>query len=188
MRNLDNNGFTLVEVLAVIVIISIILGIAVPNVMTSIEASKDSSEKILIENIKTAAQSLYEEVDNGIILKDTDNNEIKIQPCQDYFINSVGEECNIEQSNDTDCKKVKKCKIENIKLQTLVDNGFLKVSNVKDNDNDNDNEDNKLINSKTGEDIGECIITITKKVNIDDYSVSYKISGGDGTDGCPVYE
>ena len=183
MRNLDNNGFTLVEVLAVIVIISIILGIAVPNVMTSIDASKNSSEKILIENIKTAAQSLYEEVDNEIILTDTDNNEIKIQPCQDYFINSVDEECNKEQSNDTDCKNVKKCKIENIKLQTLVDNGFLKASNVKD----NDNEDNKLINPKTGEDIGECIITITKKVNIDDYSVSYKIDKVGNDTKCPSY-
>ena len=142
MRNLNNKGFTLVEVLAVIVIISIILGIAVPNVMTSVDTSKNSSEKILIENIKTAAQSLYEEVEylgevDGI--KITNNNSITVS------------------------------------LQALVNNGFLKASNVKD----HDNEDNKLINPKTGKNIGNCEITIMKDVNINDYSVSYTVSGID---------
>jgi len=148
MRNLNNNGFTLVEVLAVIIIISIILGIAIPNVMTSVNTSKNSSEKILIDNIKTAAQSLYEEVEylgevDGI--KITNNNSITVS------------------------------------LQALVDNGFLKASNVKDNGNDN-----KLINPKTGKDIGNCEITIIKVVD-SNYGVSYSVSG-DGTDGCPVYD
>ena len=151
MRNLDNNGFTLVEVLAVIVIISIILGIAVPNVMTSVDTSKNSSEKILIDNIKTAAQSLYEEAEflgKDSNLKDGDNS--------------------IRIDDDTNSLTVS--------LQALVDNGFLKASNVKDNDNDND--DNKLINPKTGENIGECKITIIKVVD-SNYSVSYTVSGID---------
>ena len=179
MNKLNHKGFTLVEVLAVIVIIGVLSGIAIPNVMTSINASKNSSEKILIDNIKTAAQSLYEEVDNKTELKDTTNNNIVIKSCK--YVNSNDEECDASQQNNVDCK-YKRCIIENIQLQTLVDNGFLKASDVKDNGNNN-----KLINSKTGEDIGECIITITKKVNIDDYSVSYKIDKVDNDTKCPSY-
>ena len=158
MNKLNHKGFTLVEVLAVIVIIGVLSGIAIPNVMTSINASKNSSEKILIDNIKTAAQSLYEEVEflgEDGKLKDG-NNDIAI-----------------DDNNSLE-----------VSLQGLVDNGFLKASNVKD--NGNDNEDNKLINPKTGEDIGNCKITITKIVD-SNYSVSYKIDKIGNDTKCPSY-
>ena len=58
---LNRKGFTLVEVLAVIVIIALLGGIAIPNILSTINNSKNVSEKSMIENIKTATQKLYEE-------------------------------------------------------------------------------------------------------------------------------
>ena len=62
------NGFTLVELLAVIVILAIILVIAVPKIMTTIDdatrASFESSVKMVaaqVENQYTVAQTLSKE-------------------------------------------------------------------------------------------------------------------------------
>ena len=62
MDKLNNKGFTLVEVLAVVVIIAVLGGIAIPGVMSAMETGKKSSKKAMIENIKTASQELYEEL------------------------------------------------------------------------------------------------------------------------------
>jgi len=65
------NGFTLVELLAVIVILAIILVIAVPQIMSTIEdatkASLESSAKMVaaqVENQYTVAQTLGKEFDS----------------------------------------------------------------------------------------------------------------------------
>ena len=64
----NRNGFTLVELLAVIVILAIILVIAVPKIMTTIDdatrASLESSVKMVaaqVENQYTVAQTLSKE-------------------------------------------------------------------------------------------------------------------------------
>ena len=64
------NGFTLVELLAVIVILAIILVIAVPQIMSTIDdatrASFESSVKMVaaqVENQYTVAQTLSKEFD-----------------------------------------------------------------------------------------------------------------------------
>ena len=101
MKKLNNRGFTLVEVLAVIVIIAIIGGIAIPNVLSSINSSKAASRKIMIKNIKTAAQQLYEEVD---FLK------------EDNTLKDGGRIIEINDSSIT------------ISLQALVSNGFLSIT------------------------------------------------------------
>ena len=52
MKKLNNKGFTLVEVLAVLVILVVIMSIAIPNISSSLERSKskqdDARKKILI--------------------------------------------------------------------------------------------------------------------------------------------
>ena len=146
MKKINNKGFTLIEVLAVIALIALIGGIAIPNVLNTINTSKNKSEEMMIENIKTASQQLYEEVEfssKALYQYDDDgiktNNEIKIA------------------SN-----KIK------INLQTLVSNGFLSGTGKN-------NETRKLLNPGTGENIGSCKITITKVVD-SDYNVTYTIS------------
>ena len=65
MDKINNKGFTLVEVLAVVAIIAIIGLIAIPNVISSINTGKKASYNTMIGNIKIAAQTLFEEVENN---------------------------------------------------------------------------------------------------------------------------
>ena len=52
---MNNKGFTLVEVLAVVVILAIIVGIAAPNISKEIEKSNAETSTVLREKIENAA-------------------------------------------------------------------------------------------------------------------------------------
>ena len=54
MRNLNNKGFTLVELLAVIAILIIIALVAIPNISSSIERTKDKQDAAIKRVIKSA--------------------------------------------------------------------------------------------------------------------------------------
>ena len=153
MKKMGNRGFTLVEVLAVIVIVTLISAIATSNVLSTIGVGKSKSEEIMIDNIKTASSQMYEEVEfsgttnaNGDIVSDLlDNgNKIKILKDTNYIV---------------------------FHLQALVDNGFLTGNGV-------DNSE-VLTNPKTGKNIGNCEVKITKSSN-DRFSFS-NVSGSN----CP---
>ncbi len=160
MKKLNNKGFTLIEVLAVIAIIAILGLIAVPGVLNSINNGKKSSYNIMISNIKTASQSLYEEVD---------------------YMN--GKVYNYDESGTKTATLVK---ITNSKitlnLQTLVSNGYLKGTT-------SEKEGEKiliLINPVDGQNIGSCQITITKETNQSTGKVNYKIeSDSNSNSSCP---
>ena len=62
---MNKKGFTLIELLAVIVILGVVLLLAVPSILDSINASKNSSYKILVDNIKTSAETYYQECEYG---------------------------------------------------------------------------------------------------------------------------
>ena len=53
---LNKKGFTLVELLAVIAVLSIIIGIATMNVISAINKSKSEIQKEMIGNLKEAAK------------------------------------------------------------------------------------------------------------------------------------
>ena len=151
---LDNKGFTLIEVLAVIVIIALLGTIAVPNVLNAINIGKSVSEKTMVSNIRSGAENLYIEVEfsgnavDGDIVSDLmdGNQNIRIHN------NSI-----------------------TVSLQGLVSNGFLSGTG--------ENGNKKIINPKTGNDIGECLIKITKNVNGDD--VSYVVAPSGSNSNCP---
>lgn len=158
---LNNKGFTLIEVLAVIVIIAILGGIAIPSVLSSINTSKDASYDIMISNIITASSSLYEEIeyDNSILyefdLTGSTSNEIKI------VSDSIS-----------------------VNLQTLVSNGFLTGSNNDCSDASCTNQNNKvLLDPSSKNDIGHCKIKITKKNTSG--KVSYEVTKNDTASECP---
>ena len=75
MNKLNNKGFTLVEVLAVLVILVVIMSIAIPNISSSLERSKskqdDARKKVLI-----SAAELYVADNKNRIYSEmgTDNN------------------------------------------------------------------------------------------------------------------
>lgn len=164
--SLDNKGFTLVEVLAVVVIIAILGLIAIPSVLSIINTSKDTSYDAMISNIIVASQSLYEEVDNGIVLTQYD---VEGVAGGNILINTSSIETN---------------------LQTLVSNGFLNGTN----DSDTSKHRKRLIDPKSKEDIGYCNILIKKEIDSSTLVVKFSVldksnSTNDPDNKCPsVYK
>ena len=62
---MNRKGFTLIELLAVIILIALIAVLIVPNVLDTLNKSKEESYQILVKNIVTAAENYYTECENG---------------------------------------------------------------------------------------------------------------------------
>lgn len=74
---MNKKGFTLVELLAVIVVIAIIAVIIAPNVIKLFNKSKDKSYDILINNIRTAGENYYQECEYGDLSNTSKYGELK---------------------------------------------------------------------------------------------------------------
>ena len=57
---MKNKGFTLVELLAVIVVLSIIMVIVIPNIMKSLESSRKGTFKVYAQRVMTKAGEKYQ--------------------------------------------------------------------------------------------------------------------------------
>lgn len=176
MKKINNKGFTLIEVLSVIVIIAILGLIAVPSVISSINKSKDSTYAISIKNIKTASQELFEELEfNQSTIYHYNQNG-----------NSTGTPVTIIKNDSDQTAALTITKIE-VTLQTLINNGFLAGTNNTDTNSSNKNK-KVLINPKTDVDIGFCEIVITKKKESSG-NVTYTITNNSqGDKSCPTDE
>jgi len=62
-RNLNNLGFTLIELMVVIVILGILAGLIVPRIMSRPEEAREAKARIQIESLETTLK-LYR-LDNG---------------------------------------------------------------------------------------------------------------------------
>lgn len=156
---IDNKGFTLVEVLAVIAIITILGIIAVPNVISTIQKSRTASDNLLISNIHSASISLYEELGTGIVL---------------YHYSF--EETGVTKKGDID---IDSDSFIEVNLQTLVSNGFLSGTN---------SDKGKVILNSKNENIGNCNIKITKQTDDANGKITYKVETGNNdniTVSCP---
>ena len=61
MKKIDNKGFTLVELIATIVLLSLVMGIGAFSITQIINNAKDKDYKLLIENINNAVELYYQE-------------------------------------------------------------------------------------------------------------------------------
>ena len=154
---MDNKGFTLVEVLAVVVILGLIGVITVPNVLNTLDSGKRTSDKVLYENIKTAAQSMYEEIYYG---------GAKIYS---YTTSSATAGSEVSIGGDS----------ISTNIQTLVGNGFLTGVNNSGGTNAN----SKIVLNSKSEDLGMCEIKIAKITSGN--KICYKVEGSD-VDSCPT--
>lgn len=159
---MNKKGFTLIELLAVIVVLGVVLLLAMPSILDSINASRDSSYKILIGNIKTAAETYYQECEYGDL---SDKNKYGSYACS------------IDASSIT------------IPLSSLANTGFLKVSDTK---KVAGKEVKVVLNPKNNADMSDCQIKITKvketntdENNIENIKVTYKVEPISGSD-CPT--
>lgn len=158
---MNRKGFTLIELLAVILIIGLLGVIVVPNALSAIDKSKTSSYNTLIKNIVTSSQLYYEECEYGDL---SDNLKYEEYACE------------IVNDSETMEKRISHAETT---LGALANTGFL---NVKD--TDTETEEKIVKDPKTNNDISNCIIKITKVVDLSTYKVTYKIIGS-GTN-CPT--
>lgn len=129
---MNRKGFTLIELIAVIVMISLIMVIIVPNILKIVDESKESSYNTLIKNIVISSQMYYEECEYGD-LSDRDKYE-------SYACSMSGN-------------------IVNTTLGALANTGFLKVSDSKI---ENGTERKIVVNPKNNNDISDCQLQIEK--------------------------
>ena len=150
---MNKKGFTLIELLAVIVILGVVLLLAMPSILDSINASRDSSYKILIGNIKTAAETYYQECEYGDLSD-------KSKYGEDYA-------CTITNGNTITTT-----------IGALANTGILKVSADDSGDlivkDPRDKEDNTKDDNKD-KGLNACGIIITKSV-ADNFKVTYEIT------------
>ena len=83
MKKIHRKGFTLVELLVVLVLIAIIMTIAIPSVTSSIERSKEKQKNSKIELIESAAELYIDRHKNSL----ASNASIKIKDliCDDLL-------------------------------------------------------------------------------------------------------
>lgn len=161
MKKINNKGFTLVEILAVVVIIGLLGVITVPRVMTALNTGTETSYNVLVSDIVTAGKQLYEEI------------EFNKSELYRYYVPSG--------KSNTDKVVISSNRIT-VNLQTLVSNGFLTGLNNK---NNSGNVNKKIIlNPKTKSDIGACQIIIIKNLD-SNYKVTYTFEGST-EEGCPT--
>ena len=132
---MKKNAFTLVELLAVIVILAVILVIAVPQVLDTITSSKQGSIDVSVKNIAKAAETKYAEM---VVAGESINGSI-----------NCSEVVNISTSDYSNCTVTFD---ENGKASVTVTGigkfeGYVCTTGTKENSNCvNINEEKRLIN------------------------------------------
>lgn len=95
MKNLNEKGFTLIETLVVISILSIVLSVSIWGGIKLIDKSKEKSYQVTLNNIETISKNyMQENIDKFTFLVDDNNSEyfcITIQDLVDmgYFKNNI---------------------------------------------------------------------------------------------------
>ena len=105
---LNRRGFTLVEMLAVVVILGLLIGIMVPSVNSLINKNKEDSLKSLKNNIRSAAKSYFSDYRYEVVISN------------DNCVNDVKDVISI---NNVELNSSR------LFLNTLVDEGYLKTDN-----------------------------------------------------------
>lgn len=163
---MNRKGFTLIELIAVIVMIGLIMVIVVPNILDIVSESKETSYNTLVKNIVTSSEMYYEECEYGDLSSNTKYGRYA---------------CSIDTRTST----------ITIPLSSLANTGFLKVNDTKE---EAGKEVKVVLNPKNNIDMSDCKIKITKvkqtneeENGIENIKVTYKvepdpISGSD----CPT--
>lgn len=111
MKKINNQGFTLIEMLAVVIILGILTSITVPTVTSLIQKSQKDNEKNQLKTIISATKMYI-----------TDNKyEIEL------------EENACDANNERNIKKIEKYELTDSKLpiKVLIDEGYIK-GKIKD--------------------------------------------------------
>lgn len=119
----NNKGFTLIELIATIVILALVMGISTYSISAIINNSKEKNYELLINNIKDAAENYYQECkysnNTGIVCSRDDEGKLitKLESLVTY---------GYLKSNDTDSSSSQK--IVNPKDNVDITNCQIKIT------------------------------------------------------------
>ena len=84
---MNNKGFTLVELLAVLIILTVIMGVAIPSISSSLERTKDKQNKAKEEMLLSYAEEYVTDHKNAVYdtLKNINSCKISIKKLDDYL-------------------------------------------------------------------------------------------------------
>ena len=140
MEKLNKKGFTLVELIATIVVLALVVSISAYAITNIINSAKEKNYELLIKNIKDASETYYQECkykysnNSGI----TCNDNVTLQDLVNYgYLKGNGTE-----DNKIDNKIDNKMKIVNPKnnkdigecsIAVKYENGKLTIESMSDN-------------------------------------------------------
>lgn len=96
MKKLNNKGFTLVELLAVLVILIAIMGIAIPTISSSLERTKDKQNEARHKILESAAEQYVTDYKNAVYNKLGSN-----ENCF-FYLNDLSEYLSRDDMKDAD--------------------------------------------------------------------------------------
>jgi len=120
------NGFTIIEMLVTIAIITVISAVAVFSITTYINNTKESSDELNIKSIKDSAELYLKEFENDIIWIDNKYTCISIKELKDMGLLTKKIKINNKEINIEDNTK--------IKVEKDKDNSSITEINIDDKD------------------------------------------------------
>lgn len=137
---MDNKGFTLVELLATVVVLGLVMGITAHSVLGVIEKSKDKSEKIFVDKLENSIDAYISDARTKNELKiDPSSSAIEYQKCKLY--NKDGT-CINDGSYESTAYTMKSFPLSKISDSNLIQNkDIINPKNKKECDLNNVNVD-----------------------------------------------
>lgn len=137
----NKKGFTLVELLAIVVILAIIMVLAAPSMTKQIAKKEETDQTILDEKISNAAKIYAAKYYSEKIVKCTDTN--RDNPCVEFNLNDLEQDglinlkdkCSKKDSDGNEMLKNENS-IYKIRIYIKDDNIFYDFDDVDDNDMD----------------------------------------------------
>lgn len=110
MEKLNKKGFTLVELIATIVVLALVVSISAYAITNIINSAKEKNYELLIKNIKDASETYYQECKYSDI---TCNDTVTLQELVNYgYLKGNGTKDNkMEIINPKDNKNIGACSI-----------------------------------------------------------------------------
>ena len=133
---MNNKGFTLVELIATIVILALVMSIGAISVTSIIKSAKEKNYNILIDNVKSATEIYYQECR---YVNNYDNSPIDCSIVDDGYVITLGKLVQYgylkSDDNSTIINPLNEEDITDCEIKIVYDNGYLKIVSISSSDN-----------------------------------------------------
>lgn len=142
MKKNNNKGFTLIELITTVVILSLIIGVTGYSISKVLVSTKEKETELLKQNIESAAETYYQEC---------------------TYMSTSDIKCETEK-----IELLQEKEVLSVTLLNLVNYGFLTSNDTQKNSDSTSLENNdstKIIHPETNDDISNCKIAIDYNSN-----------------------